>query len=104
MAAAAGVAAFDTTDIEFRDTDAVGRRAQAARRDGFSGKLAIHPAQVAPIHAAFAPSEDEVRWARRVIELMNSVQGRGAVALDGRMVDRPHLRQAERIIAALGRS
>jgi citrate lyase subunit beta/citryl-CoA lyase len=104
MAAAAGVAAFDTTDIEFRDTAAVGRRAQAARRDGFSGKLAIHPAQVAPIHAAFAPSDEEVRWARRVIELMNSAQGPGAVALDGKMIDRPHLRQAERIIAALGRS
>jgi citrate lyase subunit beta/citryl-CoA lyase len=104
MAAAAGITAFDTTDIEFRDTAAVGRRAQAARRDGFGGKLAIHPAQVAPIHAAFAPGEDEVRWARRVIELMNSAQGPGAVALDGRMIDRPHLRQAERIIAALGRS
>jgi citrate lyase subunit beta / citryl-CoA lyase len=104
MAAAAGVAAFDTTDIEFRDVDAVGRRAQAARRDGFSGKLAIHPAQVEPIHVAFAPSDDEVRWARRVIELMNSAQGPGAAALDGKMIDRPHLRQAERIIAALGRS
>jgi citrate lyase subunit beta/citryl-CoA lyase len=104
MAAAAGVAAFDTTDIEYRDVDAVGRRAQAARRDGFSGKLAIHPAQVEPIHVAFAPSDDEVRWARRVIELMNSAQGPGAAALDGKMIDRPHLRQAERIIAALGRS
>jgi citrate lyase subunit beta/citryl-CoA lyase len=104
MAAAAGVAALDTTDIEFRDTAAVERRAQSARRDGFSGKLAIHPAQLAPIHAAFAPSAEEVRWARRVIELMNAAQGPGAVALDGRMIDRPHVRQAERILAALDRS
>jgi citrate lyase subunit beta / citryl-CoA lyase len=59
---------------------------------------------VEPIHVAFAPSDDEVRWARRVIELMNSAQGPGAAALDGKMIDRPHLRQAERIIAALGRS
>jgi citrate lyase subunit beta/citryl-CoA lyase len=104
MAAAAGIAAFDTTDTEFRDTHAVERRAQSARRDGFSGKLAIHPAQIAPIHAAFTPSDEEVRWARRVIELMSTAQGPGAVALDGRMIDRPHLRQAERILAALERS
>jgi citrate lyase subunit beta/citryl-CoA lyase len=103
MAAAAGVAAFDTTDVEFRDTAAVERSAQSARRDGFSGKLAIHPAQLAPIHAAFAPSADEVRWARRVLELMSSSGGQGAVALDGRMIDRPHVRQAERILAALER-
>ncbi len=64
MAAAAGIAAYDTTDIEFRDVAAVERRAQAARRDGFAGKLAIHPAQLAPIHAAFTPTADEVAWAR----------------------------------------
>jgi citrate lyase subunit beta/citryl-CoA lyase len=104
MAAAAGVAALDTPDIEFRDMAAVERRAQAARRDGFSGKLAIHPAQLAPIHAAFAPSEDEVRWARRVLELMSTANGPGAVALDGKMIDRPHVQQAERILAALQRS
>jgi citrate lyase subunit beta/citryl-CoA lyase len=104
MAAAAGIAALDTTDIEFRDTAAVERRAHSARRDGFSGKLAIHPAQLAPIHAAFAPTAEEVRWARRVIELMTAAQGPGAVALDGRMIDRPHVRQAERILAALERS
>jgi len=104
MAAAAGIAALDTTDIEFRDTAAVERRAHSARRDGFSGKLAIHPAQLAPIHAAFAPTADEVHWARRVIELMNAAQGPGAVALDGKMIDRPHVRQAERILAALERS
>ncbi len=104
MAAAAGIAAYDTTDIEFRDTPAVERRAQASRRDGFVGKLAIHPAQLAPIHAAFAPTSDEVTWARRVIELMSADGGQGAVALDGRMIDRPHVRQAERILAALERS
>ena len=103
MAAAAGIAAYDTTDIEFRDVAAVEHRAQASRRDGFVGKLAIHPAQLAPIHAAFTPTSDEVTWARRVIELMSAAGGQGAVALDGRMIDRPHVKQAERILAALER-
>ncbi len=103
MAAAAGIAAYDTTDIEFRDLAAVERRAQASRRDGFVGKLAIHPAQLAAIHAAFTPTSDEVTWARRVVELMSAEGGQGAVALDGRMIDRPHVRQAERILAALER-
>jgi citrate lyase subunit beta / citryl-CoA lyase len=103
MAAAAGIAAYDTTDIEFRDFAAVERRAQASRRDGFVGKLAIHPAQLAAIHAAFTPTSDEVTWARRVIELMSAEGGQGAVALNGRMIDRPHVRQAERILAALER-
>jgi citrate lyase subunit beta / citryl-CoA lyase len=103
MAAAAGIAAYDTTDVEFRDVAAVERRAQASRRDGFVGKLAIHPAQLAPIHAAFTPTVDEVAWARRVIAAMSAAGGQGAVALDGRMIDRPHVKQAERILAALER-
>jgi citrate lyase subunit beta/citryl-CoA lyase len=103
MAAAAGVSAIDTPDIEFRDLDAVRRRAGASRRDGFVGKLAIHPAQLDPIHAAFSPSPEEVDWARRVIETLSNAPGQGAVALDGRMIDRPHLKQAERILAALER-
>jgi citrate lyase subunit beta/citryl-CoA lyase len=104
MAAAAGVAAIDTIDPEFRDTASVERRARASRRDGFVGKLAIHPAQVEPIHAAFSPSTDEIAWARRVAEAFAEAPGKGAVALEGRMLDRPHLRQAERILAALAHS
>jgi citrate lyase subunit beta/citryl-CoA lyase len=100
MAAAAGVAAIDTTDVEFKDATAVERRARAARRDGFVAKLAIHPAQIAPIHAALSPSAEEVAWARRVRDAMGGDAGRGAVALDGKMIDRPHLQQAERILAA----
>jgi citrate lyase subunit beta/citryl-CoA lyase len=100
-AAAAGVDAVDTTDIEFRDVAAVERRARASRRDGFVAKLAIHPAQLAPIHAAFSPSSEEIQWARRVVELLANSPGQGAVALDGKMIDRPHLKQAQRI---LGRS
>jgi citrate lyase subunit beta/citryl-CoA lyase len=99
MAAAAGVQAIDTTDVEFRDAAAVERRARASRRDGFTGKLAIHPAQVAPIHAAFTPTPDEIAWARRVVEALSGPSGAGAVAIDGRMIDRPHLKQAERILS-----
>jgi citrate lyase subunit beta/citryl-CoA lyase len=102
MAATAGVAAIDTIDIEFRDVTAVERRARASRRDGFVGKLAIHPAQIAPIHAAFSPSADEIAWARRVVEALSNAPGQGAVALDGRMIDRPHLKQAERILETAG--
>ena len=101
MAAAAGIAAIDTTDVEFRDVAAVERRARASRRDGFVGKLVIHPAQVGPVHAAFRPSAEEVTWARRVVEALAQPSSAGAVAIDGRMVDRPHLRQAERILRRL---
>lgn len=97
-AAAAGIAAVDTTDIEFRDVAAVERRARASRRDGFACKLAIHPAQIAPIHAAFSPTVEEVEWARRVVAALANAPGQGAVALDGKMIDRPHLMQAERIL------
>jgi citrate lyase subunit beta/citryl-CoA lyase len=101
--AAAGVAAIDTVDTEIRDTAAIERRARASRRQGFVAKLAIHPAQIAPIHAAFTPGEDEVRWAERVLEAFRAAPGRGAVALDGAMLDKPHVRQAERILAAARR-
>lgn len=103
MAAAAKVAAIDTPDVEFRDVAAVERRARVSRRDGFVGKLAIHPAQLAPIHAAFSPSAEEIDWARRVVAALAGAPGQGAVALDGRMIDRPHLVQAERILAAFER-
>jgi citrate lyase subunit beta/citryl-CoA lyase len=102
-AAAAGVAAIDTVDIEIRDGGAVERRAHDSRRQGFAGKLAIHPAQVAPIHAAFRPSAAEVEWAGRVLAAFSASPGAGAVSLDGRMLDRPHVRQAERILAAATR-
>jgi citrate lyase subunit beta / citryl-CoA lyase len=102
-AAAAGVAAIDTVDIEIRDGAAVERRARDSRRQGFAGKLAIHPAQVAPIHAAFSPSAAEVEWAGRVLAAFSASPGAGAVSLDGRMLDRPHVLQAERILAAATR-
>jgi citrate lyase subunit beta/citryl-CoA lyase len=102
-AAAAGVAAIDTIDTEFRDTAAIERRARDSRRQGFVGKLAIHPAQIAPIHAAFTPTAAEVDWAQRVLAAFRAAPQAGALSLDGRMLDKPHIRQAERILAAAGR-
>ena len=99
-AAAAGVPAIDTVDTEIRDTVAVERRARESRRQGYVGKMAIHPAQIAPIHAAYRPSEQELAWARRVLEAFRASPGAGALSLDGRMLDKPHIRQAERIVAA----
>ena len=102
-AAAAGVPAYDTVDVEFRDAAAVERRARASRRQGFAGKLAIHPAQVAPIHAAYSPTAEEIAWAERVLAAFDAAPGVGAVAFEGGMLDKPHLRQAERILAGRGR-
>jgi citrate lyase subunit beta/citryl-CoA lyase len=102
-AAAARVPAYDTVDVEIRDVAAVERRARASRRQGFVGKLAIHPAQVAPIHAAFSPAPEEVAWAERVLAAFDAAPGVGVVAFEGGMLDRPHLRQAERILASARR-
>lgn len=97
-AAAAEVAAIDTVYTDFRDTTGLARYAAKARRDGFSGMLAIHPAQVAVINDAFQPSQDEIRQAERIVELFAANPGAGAVGLDGKMIDRPHHVQALRIL------
>jgi citrate lyase subunit beta / citryl-CoA lyase len=99
-AAALGVQAIDGVQVEFRDTAALTRELEEARRDGFSGKLAIHPDQVGPINAAFTPSEDERARARRVVAAFAAAGGAGVASLDGQMIDRPHLIQARRVLAA----
>ena len=97
-AAAAEVAAIDTVYTDFRDGDGLLRYATNARRDGFSGMLAIHPAQVDVINAAFVPTDEEIERAQCIVELFEQNPGAGTVALDGRMIDRPHLAQAQRIL------
>lgn len=97
-AAAAEVSAIDTVYTDFRDADGLSRYAANARRDGFSGMLAIHPAQVEHINDAFAPTADEVAYARRIVDLFAENPGAGTLGMDGRMLDRPHLVQAERIV------
>jgi len=99
-AAAAGVAPIETVFPDFRDLDGLAAYAARARRDGFTGMMAVHPAQVPAINAAFTPSEAEIAHARRVVEAFAAQPGAGALSLDGRMIDRPHLVQAQRILAA----
>ncbi len=99
-AAAAEVAAIDTVFTDFRDADGLLHYATKARRDGFSGMLAIHPNQVETINAAFEPTIEELQRAERIIRLFDESPGAGTVALDGKMIDRPHLVQAQRLLRA----
>jgi citrate lyase subunit beta/citryl-CoA lyase len=98
-ASAAQVDAIDTVFTNFRDDAAFRAECRAARRDGFSGKMAIHPAQVGPINEIFTPSAEALAKAERVIALFAANPGAGVIGLDGEMLDRPHLRQAERLVA-----
>lgn len=101
-ASAAGVAAIETVQPEFRDLDALEARAKSVRAQGFRGMLAIHPAQVDPINAAFTPSSEELAHARAVVKAFADHPGAGVVALDGAMLDRPHLALAQRLLAEVG--
>jgi len=102
-AAALGVQAIDGVHPEFRDIEGLKRELQSARRDGFSGKLAIHPDQVGPINAAFTPTEAEKDRARRIVAAFAAAPGAGVVSLDGQMIDRPHLIHAQRILNSIDR-
>jgi citrate lyase subunit beta / citryl-CoA lyase len=101
-AAALGVQAIDGVYVDFQDTQGLKLELRDSRRDGFSGKLAIHPDQVAPINAAFTPTAAERAHARRVIAAFTAAGGAGVASLDGQMIDRPHLVQALRVLAAAG--
>jgi citrate lyase subunit beta/citryl-CoA lyase len=97
---AAGVPAIETIYPDFRDLDGLAAYAARGRRDGFTGMMAIHPAQVPVINAAFTPSEEEVAHARRVIAAFEASPGAGALSLDGRMIDAPHLKAARRLLTS----
>ncbi len=96
--AAAEVAAIDTVFTEFKNMDGLRQYAANARRDGFSGMLAIHPAQIEVINTAFIPTNKEVENAARIVALFAENRGAGTVAMDGKMIDRPHLTQARRLL------
>ena len=98
-AAAAEVPSVDTVYADFKDTVGLAKYASNARRDGFSGMLAIHPAQVTVINEAFTPDADEVSRAERIVALFQGDSDTGVIAMDGQMLDRPHLLQAKKIIA-----
>jgi len=100
-ASAAGVAAIDTVYTDYRNTDGLATYAANARRDGFEGMLAIHPDQVAVINAAFAATAAEIERANRIVDLFAENPDAGTLGLDGEMIDRPHLLQAQRILRKL---
>jgi citrate lyase subunit beta / citryl-CoA lyase len=97
-AAAAGVQAIDTVAVDFRNLERLRREYQEARRDGFTGALAIHPAQVAIINEVFTPSVEAIAKARAVIAAFAAEPGAGVVGIDGLMYDRPHLVKAEQLL------
>jgi citrate lyase subunit beta/citryl-CoA lyase len=102
-AASAGVAPVDTVFTDFRDGAGLEAEVRAARRDGFLGKLAIHPDQAAIINRAFTPDAADVAHAERVVAAFAADPGAGVVGIDGKMIDMPHLKQARRILAAAAR-
>ena len=97
-AVAAGVQPVDGVFADFRDDAGLRYEAEAAAREGFTGKLAIHPAQVPVINAAFSPSADEVRHAEAIVAAFEAEPNAGVLSVDGKMVDRPHLVQAQRVL------
>ena len=100
-ARAGGVGALDSPFVRFRDPDALREDAQRARRMGYTGKFAIHPAQLEIINETFSPSAEEVEYARRVVEAWDAAEaaGRGSLAIDGRMVDVPVVKRAQNLLA-----
>jgi citrate lyase subunit beta/citryl-CoA lyase len=103
-ARAAGAMAIDTIYTDLADADGLLAEALQARHLGYSGKLVIHPAQIAPVHRAFTPSDEEVAYARRVLEAFANAEakGDGVIALDGQMIDAPVVARAQEILAASG--
>lgn len=97
-AAAAGLPPIETVYPDIRDPDGLQRYAERAARDGFTGMMAIHPSQIAPINAAFTPSAEAVARARAIVAAFESAPGAGVLQVDGKMVDAPHLKQARRIL------
>jgi citrate lyase subunit beta / citryl-CoA lyase len=97
---ASGVQAIDALHADFRDEDGLRLSSHAARGEGFTGRLAIHPAQVTAINESFMPSEAEVSHARLVVAAFAANPGVGTVGLDGKMIDLPHKKAAERVLSA----
>lgn len=99
---AAGLQAIETITANFRDQELLLRDVKASRRAGFTGKIAIHPDQIHTINAGFSPDEAEVAYAQAVVKVFESANGAGTVQLEGKMLDKPHLTQALRLLSAAG--
>jgi len=101
-AGALGVPAIDTPYPDHSDPVGLERETRAAEADGFTGKILIHPAQIDIVNAAFTPLPERVRWAEKVNAAFTANPDSGVFALDGKMIDRPHWKLAQRILAASG--
>lgn len=97
-ARAAGVQAVDTLYVNFRDEAGLRASSRASRAEGFTGRVAIHPAQVAAINESYMPSKEEIDQAQRVIAAFEAEPGAGTVGFEGKMIDIPHLKQAQRVL------
>lgn len=102
-AAAAEVDAIDSVFTNFRDLEGLAAECREGRRDGFASKMAIHPAQVPVINESFSPSEEALAHARGIVAAFEENPDAGVVGMGGQMVDRPHLRQAERLLTRAGK-
>jgi citrate lyase subunit beta / citryl-CoA lyase len=102
-AATAGVTPIETISADYKDLEALRLRAERVRRDGFKGMLAIHPAQVDVINAAFTPGDDEIAEAEEIVALFAANPGVGAIGWKGGMLDRPYLSRAETLLRQVGR-
>jgi citrate lyase subunit beta/citryl-CoA lyase len=100
-AAAAKLPAIETVYVDFRNSDGLRRDTESARRDGFTGRLAIHPAQVPIINEVFTPTPAQIEKAKAVVAAFAAQPGAGAVGIDGKMYDRPHLVRAQALLARL---
>jgi citrate lyase subunit beta/citryl-CoA lyase len=103
-AATAGVTAIETIQGDFRDLETLKARAEKVRRDGYRGMLAIHPAQVDVINAAFTPTEEEISEAQAIVDVFAANPGVGAIGYKGGMLDRPYLSRAEHLLRQVGRA
>lgn len=101
-AAAAGVVPVDTLYSDFRDAAGLEADCRKARRDGFLGRIAIHPDQVETINRCFSPSEDEITEARKIVDAFAAQPDAGTLGIDGKMYDIPHLKAAQKTLAAAG--
>jgi citrate lyase subunit beta / citryl-CoA lyase len=101
-AAAAKVPAIETIHVDFRNAEVLRRDTEIARRDGFTGRLAIHPAQVSVINEVFTPTAEQIEKAKAIIAAFTAKPGAGTVGIDGKMYDRPHLLRAQALLARTG--
>lgn len=98
-AAASKVPAIETIHVNFRDPDVLRRDTELARRDGFTGRLAIHPAQVPVINDVFTPTQEQIEKAKALVAAFAVQPGAGTIGIDGKMYDRPHLLRAQALLA-----